>query len=257
MIENMLNSPLGDGGKNVIITGASKGIGKAIAEIFAANGHTLFLCARGEVALYKTMEELVTKFPAAIIKAKPFDLSKKEEAIAFGNWCLSFGVPDILINNAGLFEPGSVHNEPDELLESQLATNLYSAYHVSRTVLPKMMETPSTGSPKESGQAGRHIFNMCSIASLHAYANGGAYSISKFALYGFSKNLREEMKPHGIKVTSIHPGAVMSDSWGNYDNSSKRIMEAADIAKMVFAASQLSVQACVEDIIIRPQLGDL
>ena len=159
---------------------------------------------------------------------------------------MSSGVPDILINNAGLIEPGSVHNEPEGLLETQMATNVYSAYNVSRTVLPKMME-------RKSG----HVFNMCSIASLHAYANGGAYSISKFALYGFSKNLREEMKPHGIKVTSIHPGAVMSDSWGDYDNSSKRIMEADDIAKMIYAASQLSVQACVEDLVIRPQLGDL
>ena len=65
------------------------------------------------------------------------------------------------------------------------------------------------------------------------------------------------MKPHGIKVTSVHPGAVMSDSWGNYDNSTKRIMEAEDIAKMIYAAAQLSPQACVEDIVIRPQLGDL
>ncbi|MFZ1264497.1 MAG: SDR family oxidoreductase [Chitinophagaceae bacterium] len=236
---------------NVIITGASKGIGKALAEIFAANGHDLFLCSRGELALYKTVEELMTRFPAVTIKAKPFDLSKKEEAIAFGNWCLSFGVPDILINNAGLFEPGSVHNEADGLLENQLATNLYSAYHVTRTVLPGMLERPMTNSGKG------HIINMCSIASLNAYANGGAYSISKFALHGFSKNLREEMKPYGIKVTSIFPGAVMSASWGDYDNSDKRIMEADDIAKMVFAASQLSVQACVEDIVIRPQLGDL
>ncbi|OSZ73847.1 short-chain dehydrogenase [Chitinophagaceae bacterium IBVUCB2] len=246
------HSPLGeDGGKNVIITGASKGIGKAIAEIFAANGHNLFLCSRGEVALYKTVEELITRFPAITIKARPFDVSKKEECIAFGNWCLSFAVPDILVNNAGLFEPGSVYNEPDGTLESQLSTNLLSAYHVTRTVLPKMMERTSAG--KNSG----HIFNMCSIASLHAYANGGAYSISKFALYGFSKNLREEMKPHGIKVTSVHPGAVLSDSWGNYDNSTKRIMEAGDIARMIYAASQLSTQACVEDIVIRPQLGDL
>ena len=240
------NTPLGDGGMNVIITGASKGIGKAIAEIFAANGHNLFLCSRGEVALYKTVEELMTKYSAVTIKAKPFDLSKKEEAIAFGNWCLSVAVPDILVNNAGLFEPGSVHNEADGVLENQIATNLYGAYHVTRTVLPKMIE-------RKSG----HVFNMCSIASLHAYANGGAYSISKFAMHGFSKNLREEMKPHGIKVTSIHPGAVLSDSWGNYDNSTKRIMEADDIAKLVYAFSQLSPQACVEDIVIRPQLGDL
>jgi short-subunit dehydrogenase len=235
---------------NVVITGASRGIGKAVAEIFAANGYNLYLGSRNEVALYKTTEELVTRFPAVTIKAKPFDLSKKEQAKEFGIWCLGFDVPDILVNNAGSFEPGSIHDEPDGTLESQIGTNLYSAYHLTRTLLPAMMKNPSV-------DPGRHIFNMCSIASLHAYNNGGAYSISKFALYGFSKNLREEMKPHGIKVTSVHPGAVMTDSWSGFDNSSKRIMEAADIAKMIFASSQLSPQACVEDIIIRPQLGDL
>lgn len=231
---------------NVIITGASKGIGKAVAEIFAANGHNLFLCARGEVGLYKAMEELITKYPAVSIKAKPADLTVKEQIIHFADWCLSQAIPDIVVNNAGLFEPGSVHNEPEGVLESQLTVNLFSAYHFTRQLLPSMIE-------RKSG----HIFNMCSIASLNAYANGGAYSISKFALYGFSKNLREEMKPHGIKVTHVIPGAVLSDSWGNYDNSAKRIMEAEDVAKMIYAASQLSVQACVEEIVLRPQLGDL
>jgi len=230
----------------VLITGASRGIGKAIAEIFAANGKSLFLSSRSEVALYKAMEELQTKHPSVSIKAKAFDLSDKQQAKGLGNWCLKYAIPDIVVNNAGLFEPGSVHNEPEGLLENQLAINLYSAYHLTRTLLPKMME-------RRSG----HIFNMCSIASLHAYHNGGAYSISKYAMHGFSKNLREEMKPHNIKVTAIHPGAVLTDSWGDYDNSSKRIMEAEDIAKMVFAASQLSPGACVEDIVIRPQLGDL
>ncbi len=130
---------------NIVITGASKGIGKAIAEIFAANGHNLFLCSRGEVALYKTVEELMTKYPAVTIKAKPFDLSKKEEAIAFGNWCLSFAVPDILVNNAGLFEPGSVHNEADGVLENQIATNLYSAYHVNKNCAAKNDEEDNPG----------------------------------------------------------------------------------------------------------------
>jgi short-subunit dehydrogenase len=152
---------------NVIITGASKGIGKAIAEIFAANGHQLFITSRGEVQLYKTMEELQTKFPTITIKAKPFDLSKKEEATAFGTWCLSFGVPDIIINNAGAFEPGSINNERAGLLEEQLAVNLFSAYHFTRAVLPAMMEAKRG-----------HIFNICSIAALKAYDNGGAYSIS-------------------------------------------------------------------------------
>lgn len=231
---------------NVIITGASKGIGKAIAAIFASHGHHLFLCARNEAALFKTVEELSKKYPSAIIKAKPFDLSRKNEAKAFGAWCLEYGVPDILVNNAGLFEPGNVHNEPEGLLENQIATNLYSAYYVTRTVLPWMME-------HKKG----HVFNICSIAALHAYNNGGAYSISKFAMDGFSKNLREEMKGHNIKVTTLYPGAVLTDSWGNYDNSNHRIMEAADVAQTVYAASQLSKAACVEEIVMRPQQGDL
>ncbi|HET6768704.1 MAG TPA: SDR family oxidoreductase [Chitinophagaceae bacterium] len=230
----------------VIITGASRGIGKAVAEIFAANGHDLFLSSRNEIALYKSMEELQTKYSSVSIKAKAFDLTDKQQAKDLGNWCLKYVIPDIIINNAGLFEPGSVHNEPEGLLERQLAINLNSAYHLTRTLLPKMME-------RRSG----HIFNLCSIASLNAYENGGAYSISKFAMYGFSKNLREEMKPYNIKVTSVHPGAVLTDSWGDYDNSSKRIMEAEDIAKMIFACTQLSAAACVEEILIRPQLGDL
>lgn len=236
---------------NIIITGASKGIGKAIAEIFAAGGHHLFLTSRGELQLYKTMEELQTKYPNCIVKAKPFDLSKKEGAVDFANWCLSQVVPDVIINNAGAFEPGSIYNEREGLLEEQLAINLFSAYHFTRAVLPKMIERdPSTGS-------GGHIFNICSIAALKAYANGGAYSISKYALHGFSKNLREEMKPFNIKVTAVFPGAVLTDSWGDFDNTAHRIMEPTDIAQMIYAASQLSPGACVEDIVVRPQLGDL
>jgi len=231
---------------SVLITGASRGIGKAIAEIFAANGHDLFLSSRNEVALYKAMEDLQTRYASVSIKAKAFDLTDKEQTKELGNWCLKYTVPDIIVNNAGLFEPGSVHNEPEGLLENQLAINVSSAYHLTRALLPKMMT-------RKSG----HIFNLCSIASLHAYKNGGAYSISKFAMYGFSKNLREEMKPYNIKVTSVHPGAVLTDSWGDYDNSSKRIMEAADVAKMIYACTQLSPAACVEEIVMRPQLGDL
>ena len=232
--------------KKILITGASRGIGKAVAEIFAANGFDLYLSSRNEVALYKTTEALITRYPSVTLRAKPFNLASKEEAKKLGQWCLESGVPDILVNNAGTFEPGSVHNEPEGALENQIETNLYSAYHLTRAMLPAMMK-------RKSG----YIFNICSIASLHAYSNGGAYSISKFALYGFSKNLREEMKPYGIKVIAVLPGAVMTDSWDGFDNSDRRIMEADDVAKMIYTSTQLSPQACVEDIILRPQLGDL
>lgn len=232
---------------NVVITGASKGFGKAIAEKFASKGCSLYMCSRSDIALYKAVDDLLTRFPEITVKAKPFDLSIKEQAQAFANWILGFKVPiDILINNAGLFLPGSVYNEEDGVLEKMIEVNLYSAYHLTSVLIPAMVK-----------QRSGHIFNMCSIASFQAYKNGGAYSISKFALAGFSKNLREEMKEHGIKVTTVFPGAAFTDSWAGSGIDEKRIMEASDIAEMIYSASQLSPQACVEEILVRPQLGDL
>jgi short-subunit dehydrogenase len=237
---------------NIIITGASKGIGKAIAKAFAAEGASLFLCSRNEVALYNTVAELQTAYPTSSIKAKAVDMSVKEQAKSFGTWVLAeIGNTtsrkiDILVNNAGNFIPGSTYQEDEGTLEKMMDINLYSAYHLTRTLLPTMMEAKKA-----------MIVNMCSIASLSAYNNGGSYSISKFALMGFTKNLREELKPSLIKVMGVYPGAVMTDSWGNFDNSTQRIMEASDIANMILAASKLSAQAVVEDIIMRPLLGDL
>jgi len=234
-------------GKNVVVTGASKGIGRAVAEAFATEGAKLFLCARNEVALYNTVALLQTKYPDAVIKAKAVDLAVKEQAIAFGKWVNEqCAAVDILVNNAGNFLPGSVHNEEDGVLEDMIAVNLYSAYHVTRTVLPKMMAAKNGA-----------VFNVCSIASLQAYSNGGSYSISKFAMLGFSKNLREELKQYNIKVCAIMPGAILTDSWGDYDNSKHRIMEAEDVAKLIIAATKLSPAAVIEDIVLRPQLGDL
>ena len=231
---------------NIIITGASKGLGKAMAKKFALDGNTLFLCARNEDQLNATANEIQNESPNSIIYTKKVDVSKKNEVIEFGNFCLQKGSPDILINNAGQFIQGSVYNEVDGALEQMITTNLYSAYYLSRAIIPAMMETKRG-----------HIFNICSIASLQAYQHGGSYSISKFAMLGFSKNLRDELKPHNIKVTSVLPGAAYTDSWIGSGVDEKRIMEANDIAIMVYAASQLSAQACVEEILLRPQLGDL
>jgi short-subunit dehydrogenase len=230
---------------NIIITGASRGIGKAIAERFAAEGNTIILNARGKAALESFTGELQKRSNANVLYY-PADLSVKSEAEAFGKWCLQQCIPDVLVNNAGTFLPGSIHNEEQGTLEKMIEVNLYSAYYLSRVLLPKMME-------RKSG----HIFNMCSIASLQAYDNGGSYSISKFALAGFSKNLREEMKAYNIKVTAVYPGAVYTDSWTGSGVDPARIMEAKDIAEMIFTSAHLSPQACVEEIIMRPQQGDL
>jgi short-subunit dehydrogenase len=231
---------------NIVITGGSKGMGKAMAEKFAAAGNNIFICSRNEKELAQTAEELNSRYNNSV-QYFAVDLSKKEKVLDFVEWILDKNINiDILINNAGQFVPGSIYNEPEGNLEQMIEVNLYSAYHLTRALLPQMIKNKSG-----------HIFNMCSIASLKAYSNGGSYSISKFALMGFSRNLREELKPYFIKVTAVYPGAVYTSSWEGAGHEPQRLMKANDVADLVFAASHLSPQACVEDIVIRPILGDL
>ncbi|MGN6533804.1 MAG: SDR family NAD(P)-dependent oxidoreductase [Ginsengibacter sp.] len=232
--------------RNIVITGSSKGMGKAMAEKFAATKNNIFICSRNEKELAKTAGEINEKHPDSV-QYFSADLSQKDEVFKFANWLLAKNIPiDVLINNAGQFVPGSVYNEPEGNLEKMMDINFFCAYHLTRALLPQMMKNKSG-----------HVFNICSIAALKAYNNGGSYSISKYALMGFSKNLREEMKPFHIKVTTVYPGAVYTSSWDGADILPERIMEADDIANMIFASSLLSPQACVEDIVIRPLLGDL
>jgi short-subunit dehydrogenase len=230
---------------NIVITGGSKGMGKALAAKFATSGNNVFINARNEDELKLTADEINNN--NGVVQYFAADISQKSAAEDLAYWVTSQNIiPDILINNAGQFIPGSIYNEEEGTLEKMIAVNLYSAYYLTRAFLPSMMK-------KKAG----HIFNMCSIASLKAYNNGGSYSISKHALMGFSKNLREELKPYNIKVTAVYPGAVYTASWEGAGIDPLRIMEVNDIAEMMYAASLLSPRACVEDIIIRPQLGDL
>lgn len=232
--------------RNIVISGASKGIGKAIAEKFAAEKNNILICSRNEKVLTDTTNDLNKKYGNRV-KCFAADLTDKNDVLKFTHWLLDQGEGiDVLVNNAGDFIPGSIYNEEEGTLEKMIKVNLFSAYYLTRALLPTMMR-------KKSG----HIFNMSSIAALGAYHNGGSYSISKYALSGFSKNLREEMKSFNIKVTTVYPGAVYTSSWEDAGVLPQRIMEVNDIANMVYTSSLLSPQACVEDIVIRPLLGDL
>jgi short-subunit dehydrogenase len=231
---------------NVVITGASRGIGKELALNFAKEGASLFLCSRDMDKAILWQQEFMYKYQIKVVSFNAY-LGDEEQTKAFGAQLLNaVEHVDILINNAGVYEPGSIHNEPEGQLEKMISVNLYCAYHLTRILVPRMIE-------RKSG----HIFNMSSIAALKSYPNGGSYSISKFALTGFSKNLREELMGHGIEVTTVYPGATMTSSWDGSGIDPNRIMEASDIAKMIVVASKLSPQACVEDLVIRPILGDL
>ena len=232
---------------NAIVTGATQGMGKVIAEKLLAEGFNIAVCARSESRLAELKNEWATKYPASNILVLRADMSVKEEAERFAETVLSsFPEIDLLINNAGMFLPGTIADEADGLLEKMIGVNLYSAYYLTRKILPVMKR-------KNAG----HIFNMCSIASLRAYPNGGSYSISKFAMLGFSENLREELKEYNIKVTAICPGATYTPSWEGSGVSPDRIMESEDIAGMLWAAYNTSPQANVETIVMRPVKGDL
>ena len=232
---------------NIVITGASKGIGKAIAEKFAANGYSLFLCARTEHELAETADAIAQQYPAIKVEHRICDVSKKGELRAFADWILNQTQQvDVLINNAGSFVPGQVHEEEDGTVEYLMETNLYSAYYLSRYLLPSMMA-------RRTG----HIFNICSIAALKAYKYGGSYSITKYAMAGLAVNLRDEMREYGVKVTAVYPGAAYTSSWAESGIPPERMMTAQDIAEMIYTSASLSPQACVEEIVIRPQLGDL
>lgn len=232
---------------NTVITGATKGIGKAIAVKFASQGYNIAACARNKADLNLLKNELTALNPGIKVYVFQTDISKKQEVLQFADEVVkAMGQVDVLVNNGGIFLPGKTSEENEGVLEKLMETNLYSAYHLTRALLPFM---------KNSSKA--HIFNMCSIASFMAYPDGGSYSISKFALLGFTKVLREEMKVKNIKVTAIMPGATWSDSWAGVDLPHERLLEAADIADSIWAAYSLSKSAVVEEIIIRPQLGDL
>ena len=232
--------------KSILVTGGTKGIGRAIVKRFAKEGFDIYTCSRNRRDLELLQAELEQDLPGIQVIAVVTDLSKKEEVERFSQEVKSHGIPDVLVNNTGIFLPGALHDEPEGNFEFIMQTNLFSAYYLTRGFVKEMMK-------RKSG----HIFSMGSIAGLTAYPNGGSYAVSKWALLGMTKCLREELKPYQVKVTSILPGATFTDSWAGAGIPEERFMRAEDVAESVWGAYNLSPYSVVEELIIRPQLGDL
>lgn len=181
---------------NAIITGATKGIGRAIAEKLCERGFNIGVCSRHEDELKDMAQELENRFKACKVYYKATDLSSKDDTLSFADYCIeAMGDVQVLVNNAGIFLPGLLLEEEDSNLEKILNVNLFSVYHLTRKIAPQMVS-----------RGKGYIINISSIAGIGPYPNGGSYSISKFALRGFSMTLREELKETGVKVTSVLPG---------------------------------------------------
>lgn len=233
--------------KLVVVTGGTKGIGRSIIEKFASQGFDIVTCSRQNDDLQKLKQAIEQKNPQSNVFVHTTDMSVRQEVNAFADFVKTLHRPvDVLVNNAGYFLPGEISTEAEGVLESMIQANLYSAYYLTRGIVPVMKE-------RKSGS----IFNICSIASIKAYPNGGSYAISKFAMLGFSKCLREELKDYGIRVTAVMPGATLTASWEGADLPAERFMKPEDVAETIYAAYILSRQSVVEEIIIRPQLGDI
>jgi NAD(P)-dependent dehydrogenase (short-subunit alcohol dehydrogenase family) len=230
----------------IVITGGTKGIGRAIADRFVAGGFDAIVCAR-------SVEGIAGPGDASPDNALPgllpfaADLSTRAGVDALAAYVQSLGRPvDVLVNNAGVFRPGQIGNEAEGVFDLLMQTNVAGPYHLTRALLGPMIA-------RREG----HIFMMASTASITAYTNGGSYCISKFALLGMSRVLREELKPTGVKVTAILPGATLTASWEGTDLPEDRFLKASDVADAVWGAFNLSRSAVVEEILIRPQLGDI
>lgn len=224
--------------KLIVITGGSKGIGKALTLRFLKENFAVAITARTRADLQAFQEEV----GAEQLHVFPADLSRKEEVMGFAEFVRGLDCPiAALVNNAGTFIPGQLLDE--DSLRIHLDTNLWSAFHLTAALLPRCKET--------------HIFNVCSVASLGAYPRSGTYSVSKFALLGFTKSLRQELVGTDIKVTAVLPGATYTDSWAGTTLSPDRFIRPEDVAEMIYSAFCLSAGATVEEIVIRPQQGDL
>ncbi|MCC9137730.1 SDR family NAD(P)-dependent oxidoreductase [Pontibacter silvestris] len=231
----------------ILVTGGTKGIGRAVVEQFAREGFHIITCSRNEKDLQKLKLEIEQDYTFSKVFYQVADLSDKKSIDSFVEYVRGLNIEvDVLVNNSGWFTPGEIHKEDDEVLPFMINTNLYSAYYMSKAFVHDMIE-------RRSG----HIFNMCSTASITAYTNGGSYCISKFALYGMTKVLREELKEHNVKVTAILPGATYTASWEGVDLPPERFMKPEDVATSIYGAYNLSASSVVEEILIRPQLGDL
>lgn len=231
----------------IVITGASRGIGRAIAWEFAKAGHHLAICARNKTDLEQLKKNIQTQYPDCEVIYQAADLSKKEEVLTFAELvnakCDEIGA---LINNAGVFLPIPIKEETEDILTYTMAVNVFAPYYLCKGLLPKLR-----------AQRSGYIFNICSVASQRAFAGCGSYTVSKHALLGLSRSLREELKDEGIRVSSVLPGATFTSSWEGTGIDVNRLMPAEAIATIIYQAYCMDARTVLEEIVLRPQLGDL
>ena len=223
-----------------IITGVTKGIGKAIAVTLAKSGYDIIGCARNEAEL--TAFEAEIKSYGVNVLAIKADCSRKDEVLGFIEKAIAFAPEvDVLVNNVGVFNPGSLLDEEDDIFETQQNININTTYYIAKRI-GKMMRSQGFG----------HVFNICSIASKAPVENAGSYSVTKAAMLSLNHVLRRELTPYHVKVTAIIPGSTYTASWEGTTLDKAKFVQPEDVAKSITAILSLSDGTNVDEVTITP-----
>jgi 3-oxoacyl-[acyl-carrier protein] reductase len=225
--------------KVVIVTGAGRGIGKAIALRFAEEHSRLVLAARTKKEIDEVAQEVRRKGVEAL--SVPTDVSTEEQVDRLVTTAhKTFGRIDVLVNNAGFGIFSRVADMKTDDFQSMFDVNVRGVFLCTRAVLPYMAE-----------QNDGVIVNIASLAGRNAFVGGAGYCATKWALIGFARSLMLEVREHNIRVITICPGCV-DTSFGRDEAKKKTILQAQDVAETVLAAVRMPAHAMVSEIDIRP-----
>ncbi|HEY0054339.1 MAG TPA: SDR family oxidoreductase [Pedobacter sp.] len=232
---------------NAVITGATKGMGRAISLKLAEAGYNVAICSRSQQDVDSFCLELKQLNPNITAVGLSTNCAHAEQVYDFVDFVKQhFGQVDVLINNVGTFKPGSILDEEESDMMTQFELNFHAAYILCRAFGKQMRE-------RRSG----YIINICSMAALNPVAEAGSYTVTKFALHGLTKVLRLELKQHNVKVTAILPGSTLTSSWEGTTLPEDYFVAADDIANAVLYCLNTKGGANTDEIVISPLTGQI
>lgn len=240
---NQTNSPQGANhlsGKTVLVTGSSRGIGKAVARKLASLGAAVGICGRYEQALKSAAAEL--RQVGARVHVQVADVTRSTDVQSLVQSVeAELGPIAILVNNAGMGSFGPAHEKSEQEWDLLMNTNLKSVFLVSRAVAPLMIA-------RQSGD----IINISSLAGRNTFAGGGIYCASKWGLLGLTGCMAEDLRSHGIRVSAVCPGSVATDFAGRGKKDPTKVLTPDDVAHAVAMVAMQGPQSFISEVHLRP-----
>jgi short-subunit dehydrogenase len=225
-----------------LVTGGTKGIGKAVAEKLLQLGHDVFFIARTQADVQNLTLQWESQFPEQQIIGFSADLSETSEIekVVLQTEKVNYK-PEIIVNNAGLYLPDNIDYIEKTVFQANMALNLNAPVFLTQSFLPYLKQ-----------QKKGFIINICSVLSKTYRPEAASYTISKHAFYAYSKMLAQQLRDYHIKVTALLPGSVYTASWEGVDVDSQVLIQPNDIAQAVELALNLSENTFLDEIIIQP-----